>query len=80
MGMGGEHQTTITIKSIRFIENAEINIYDALDGFFLLKYPLLMTGFWNIIGCGRVDKSLLQLKTLELLNKWPTMAIGESNM
>ncbi len=52
---------TTTIKTIRFIENAEINIYDALDGFFLLKYPLMMTGFWNIIGC-RSGKSLLQSK------------------
>lgn len=44
---------TTTIKTIRFIENAGINIYDALDGFFLLKYPLLMTGFWQIIVCRR---------------------------
>lgn len=46
--MGGTGHR-FTIKTIRFIENVEINIYDALDEFFLLKYPLLMTVFWNVI-------------------------------
>lgn len=81
--MSERGRRTTTIKTIRFIENAEINIYDALDGFFLLKYPLLMTGFWKIIGCrsGRAysihlvffSKFLLKLKVkcvrpLKLIN------------
>lgn len=56
--MWGKGEQTTTIKTIRFIENAEINIYDALDGFFLLKYPLLMT---RIFENNCVQKSLLQL-------------------